>query len=117
VGQARRFELLAWYWHFVDGVWVAVFTVVLRDWTLGMNGQDSKSILVSGAHRLAIHRGAGHRISLRRTGDALGGKHTWGGDSAPGPQLGGGSMFWPEQKEETRARKPCAKKCQEAPSR
>jgi cytochrome c oxidase subunit 3 len=27
-GQARRFELLAWYWHFVDGVWVAVFTVV-----------------------------------------------------------------------------------------
>jgi cytochrome c oxidase subunit 3/cytochrome o ubiquinol oxidase subunit 3 len=27
-GQARRFELLAWYWHFVDGVWVVVFTVV-----------------------------------------------------------------------------------------
>jgi cytochrome c oxidase subunit III len=27
-GQSRRFELLAWYWHFVDGVWVAVFTVV-----------------------------------------------------------------------------------------
>jgi cytochrome c oxidase subunit 3/cytochrome o ubiquinol oxidase subunit 3 len=27
-GQARRFELLAWYWHFVDAVWVAVFTVV-----------------------------------------------------------------------------------------
>jgi cytochrome c oxidase subunit III len=27
-GQARRFELLAWYWHFVDVVWVAVFTVV-----------------------------------------------------------------------------------------
>jgi len=26
--QARRFELLAWYWHFVDAVWVAVFTVV-----------------------------------------------------------------------------------------
>ena len=24
----RRFELLAWYWHFVDAVWVAVFTVV-----------------------------------------------------------------------------------------
>ena len=27
-GQARRFELLAWYWHFVDVVWIAVFTVV-----------------------------------------------------------------------------------------
>lgn len=27
-GQARRFELLSWYWHFVDGVWVVVFTVV-----------------------------------------------------------------------------------------
>jgi cytochrome c oxidase subunit 3/cytochrome o ubiquinol oxidase subunit 3 len=27
-GQARRFESLAWYWHFVDAVWVAVFTVV-----------------------------------------------------------------------------------------
>jgi cytochrome c oxidase subunit 3 len=27
-GQARRFEFLAWYWHFVDGVWVVVFTVV-----------------------------------------------------------------------------------------
>jgi cytochrome c oxidase subunit 3 len=27
-GQERRFELLAWYWHFVDAVWVAVFTVV-----------------------------------------------------------------------------------------
>jgi cytochrome c oxidase subunit III len=27
-GQARRFELLAWYWHFVDAVWIVVFTVV-----------------------------------------------------------------------------------------
>jgi len=27
-GQARRFEFLAWYWHFVDAVWVVVFTVV-----------------------------------------------------------------------------------------
>jgi cytochrome c oxidase subunit 3/cytochrome o ubiquinol oxidase subunit 3 len=27
-GQARRFGLLALYWHFVDAVWVAVFTVV-----------------------------------------------------------------------------------------
>ena len=27
-GQARRFELLSWYWHFVDAVWVVVFTVV-----------------------------------------------------------------------------------------
>ena len=27
-GQTRRFELLSWYWHFVDAVWVAVFTVV-----------------------------------------------------------------------------------------
>jgi len=27
-GQSRRFELLSWYWHFVDAVWVAVFTVV-----------------------------------------------------------------------------------------
>jgi cytochrome c oxidase subunit 3/cytochrome o ubiquinol oxidase subunit 3 len=26
--HARRFELLSWYWHFVDGVWVVVFTVV-----------------------------------------------------------------------------------------
>jgi cytochrome c oxidase subunit 3/cytochrome o ubiquinol oxidase subunit 3 len=28
LGQGRRFELLAWYWHFVDAVWVVVFTVV-----------------------------------------------------------------------------------------
>ena len=27
-GQSRRLELLSWYWHFVDAVWVAVFTVV-----------------------------------------------------------------------------------------
>jgi len=27
-GQARRFELLSWYWHFVDAVWVVVFSVV-----------------------------------------------------------------------------------------
>ena len=26
--HARRFVLLAWYWHFVDAVWVIVFTVV-----------------------------------------------------------------------------------------
>ena len=26
--QGRRFQFLAWYWHFVDGVWVVVFTVV-----------------------------------------------------------------------------------------
>jgi cytochrome c oxidase subunit 3/cytochrome o ubiquinol oxidase subunit 3 len=28
LGQSRRFELLAWYWHFVDSVWIVVFTVV-----------------------------------------------------------------------------------------
>lgn len=27
-GQGRRFELLSWYWHFVDAVWVVVFSVV-----------------------------------------------------------------------------------------
>ena len=27
-GQARRFELLSWYWHFVDAVWVALYVVV-----------------------------------------------------------------------------------------
>jgi cytochrome c oxidase subunit III len=27
-GQSRRFELLSWYWHLVDAVWVVVFTVV-----------------------------------------------------------------------------------------
>lgn len=26
--EARRFGFLAWYWHFVDVVWIAVFTVV-----------------------------------------------------------------------------------------
>jgi cytochrome c oxidase subunit 3/cytochrome o ubiquinol oxidase subunit 3 len=26
--QERRIELLSWYWHFVDAVWVVVFTVV-----------------------------------------------------------------------------------------
>jgi cytochrome c oxidase subunit III len=26
--QFRRFVLLSWYWHFVDGIWVIVFTVV-----------------------------------------------------------------------------------------
>ena len=24
----HRIELLSWYWHFVDAVWVVVFTVV-----------------------------------------------------------------------------------------
>jgi cytochrome c oxidase subunit 3/cytochrome o ubiquinol oxidase subunit 3 len=26
--NARRFQFLAWYWHFVDVVWVVVFSVV-----------------------------------------------------------------------------------------
>ena len=26
--HADRVELVSWYWHFVDGVWVVVFTVV-----------------------------------------------------------------------------------------
>ncbi|HYL78460.1 MAG TPA: heme-copper oxidase subunit III [Bryobacteraceae bacterium] len=26
--QARRFEFLSWYWHFVDAIWIVVFTVV-----------------------------------------------------------------------------------------
>ena len=26
--QERRFELLSWYWHFVDAVWIVVLTVV-----------------------------------------------------------------------------------------
>jgi cytochrome c oxidase subunit 3/cytochrome o ubiquinol oxidase subunit 3 len=26
--QARRIKFLSWYWHFVDGVWAVVFTVV-----------------------------------------------------------------------------------------
>ena len=26
--HAERVELVSWYWHFVDGVWVIVFTVV-----------------------------------------------------------------------------------------
>ncbi|MBL9123532.1 MAG: heme-copper oxidase subunit III [Planctomycetaceae bacterium] len=27
-GASRGFELVEWYWHFVDGVWIAVFLVV-----------------------------------------------------------------------------------------
>src|SRR5262245_37637778 len=26
--HAQRVELVSWYWHFVDGVWIVVFTVV-----------------------------------------------------------------------------------------
>jgi len=26
--HAERVEMVSWYWHFVDGVWVVVFTVV-----------------------------------------------------------------------------------------
>src|SRR5262249_14919733 len=26
--HTERVELVSWYWHFVDGVWVVVFTVV-----------------------------------------------------------------------------------------
>jgi cytochrome c oxidase subunit 3/cytochrome o ubiquinol oxidase subunit 3 len=26
--QERRVKFLSWYWHFVDAVWVIVFTVV-----------------------------------------------------------------------------------------
>jgi heme/copper-type cytochrome/quinol oxidase subunit 3 len=28
VGNKLGVELVSWYWHFVDGVWVAVFAVV-----------------------------------------------------------------------------------------
>jgi cytochrome c oxidase subunit 3/cytochrome o ubiquinol oxidase subunit 3 len=28
VRQERRVKFLSWYWHFVDTVWVVVFTVV-----------------------------------------------------------------------------------------
>jgi cytochrome c oxidase subunit 3 len=28
LGQSRRFQFLSWYWHFVDAVWIVVFTVV-----------------------------------------------------------------------------------------
>jgi cytochrome c oxidase subunit 3/cytochrome o ubiquinol oxidase subunit 3 len=28
VEHSERLELLSWYWHFVDAVWIAVFTVV-----------------------------------------------------------------------------------------
>src|ERR1700737_375130 len=36
-GQGRRFELLAWYWHFVDAVWVVGFTgvYVMGGWSHG----------------------------------------------------------------------------------
>jgi len=27
-GHAEHIEMLSWYWHFVDGIWVIVFTVV-----------------------------------------------------------------------------------------
>ena len=27
-GAIGGVELVSWYWHFVDGVWVVVFTVV-----------------------------------------------------------------------------------------
>jgi len=26
--HAERVEIVSWYWHFVDAVWVVVFTVV-----------------------------------------------------------------------------------------
>jgi cytochrome c oxidase subunit 3/cytochrome o ubiquinol oxidase subunit 3 len=26
--HAERVEMVSWYWHFVDGVWVVVLTVV-----------------------------------------------------------------------------------------
>ena len=28
VRDSERVEMLSWYWHFVDAVWIAVFTVV-----------------------------------------------------------------------------------------
>jgi cytochrome c oxidase subunit 3/cytochrome o ubiquinol oxidase subunit 3 len=28
LGHSRRLQLLAWYWHFVDAVWLVVFSVV-----------------------------------------------------------------------------------------
>ena len=30
----ERLEMLSWYWHFVDAVWVVVFHGRLRHWTL-----------------------------------------------------------------------------------
>ena len=26
--HAENLEMISWYWHFVDGVWIVVFTVV-----------------------------------------------------------------------------------------
>jgi cytochrome c oxidase subunit 3/cytochrome o ubiquinol oxidase subunit 3 len=26
--HGRRFQFLAWYWHFVDAIWIVVFSVV-----------------------------------------------------------------------------------------
>jgi cytochrome c oxidase subunit 3/cytochrome o ubiquinol oxidase subunit 3 len=26
--QHERVEMLSWYWHFVDAIWIVVFTVV-----------------------------------------------------------------------------------------
>jgi cytochrome c oxidase subunit 3/cytochrome o ubiquinol oxidase subunit 3 len=26
--DVERAEIASWYWHFVDGVWIVVFTVV-----------------------------------------------------------------------------------------
>jgi cytochrome c oxidase subunit 3/cytochrome o ubiquinol oxidase subunit 3 len=26
--HAERVEIVSWYWHFVDAIWVVVFTVV-----------------------------------------------------------------------------------------
>jgi len=28
IGSRAGAELISWYWHFVDGVWIVVFSVV-----------------------------------------------------------------------------------------
>ena len=40
-GHAERVEVLSWYWHFVDAVWVVVFTTVYVIGTMSDGGTQS----------------------------------------------------------------------------
>jgi hypothetical protein len=66
--HVERAELASWYWHFVDAVWVAVFTVVyVTGRTDGHPRAGDRG--AAGANGLADGPGSRRHLALRGAGD------------------------------------------------
>ena len=77
-------ELVSWYWHFVDGVWVVVFTVVYLVGTVSPEfaSRVRERRMASDPQTIATARGPG-RAGLRR--DAPADRRAAGAGPGPGP--------------------------------